>query len=382
MSKLSKIFLTFLLAVSVLFPDFASLQSDLELLKPQTEQLQEIRNSISDTNLELDDLKVILSDGISYMEYLSKLYDSLSVKLQHIEENIKLTNNKLVQIENLRTQYNNDLSQSREIALRIINSNPSLPSDVLKRIGQILSAKLSLQKTLDSLQNENASVAQELASMKSVTMSEISQMTKTIEVKKAEFISSKDRYDSLNLRVKELLTQEENIRQVLIKLTPTEVKDIETAISDNASDTSVSVDMPRDFIWPVEPIRGFSALFMDPSYKKTIGIDHNGLDIPTPQGTEVKAIADAYVLDIKEAQTIDGYQYVILVHLNEIRSVYGHLSQINVKKGDLVRQGDVIGLSGGIPGTKGAGPITTGAHLHLEIIKDGVHVDPLSIIQK
>ena len=58
-------------------------------------------------------------------------------------------------------------------------------------------------------------------------------------------------------------------------------------------------------------------------------------------------------------------------------TLYGHVSDIMVMDGQSVKAGDVIGLSGGTPGTKGAGLYTTGPHLHFEILKDGVHVDPL-----
>ncbi|MFH0834189.1 MAG: M23 family metallopeptidase, partial [Patescibacteria group bacterium] len=63
-----------------------------------------------------------------------------------------------------------------------------------------------------------------------------------------------------------------------------------------------------------------------------------------------------------------------------LATVYGHISRILVKEGDLVRAGDLIGLSGGIPGTPGAGYMTTGAHLHFEVIDHGEHKNPLDYL--
>jgi murein DD-endopeptidase MepM/ murein hydrolase activator NlpD len=58
-------------------------------------------------------------------------------------------------------------------------------------------------------------------------------------------------------------------------------------------------------------------------------------------------------------------------------TLYGHMYDIFVEEGEPVSRGDIIGLSGGAPGTRGAGYLTTGAHLHFETLKDGVNVDPM-----
>lgn len=60
--------------------------------------------------------------------------------------------------------------------------------------------------------------------------------------------------------------------------------------------------------------------------------------------------------------------------------MYGHLSEVKIKPYQFVRQGEVIALSGGAPGTLGAGPATTGAHLHFEVWKNKEAVDPLRFI--
>ncbi len=139
-------------------------------------------------------------------------------------------------------------------------------------------------------------------------------------------------------------------------------------------------DLPGDvdFVWPVEPTRGISAYFRDPSYYGVFGMRHNAVDIPVYQGSPVRAAADAVVYTTRDNGY--GYSYIILAHANGFMTVYGHISAILVSEGQMIKQGAIIGLSGGMPGTLGAGYMTTGPHLHLEFLLNGTYVDPLKYL--
>jgi len=131
--------------------------------------------------------------------------------------------------------------------------------------------------------------------------------------------------------------------------------------------------------WPVSPTRGISAYFHDSAYLAAFGIPHNAIDIPTAQGTPVRAPASGVVYKVKDNGD-NSYSYIMLAHKGGLMTLYGHVSKILVNERDIVLPGEVIGLSGGTPGTKGSGYLTTGAHLHFEVIKDGKHIDPLLIL--
>ena len=134
---------------------------------------------------------------------------------------------------------------------------------------------------------------------------------------------------------------------------------------------------PKNFVleWPVHPSKGISSTFMDSGYKKRFGIEHYAVDIPTPQGSPLYAAAEGEVLEVHDRGY--GYSTISLKHADDLVTVYGHVSSILVKEGDHVFAGERIGLTGGRPGSKGAGLLTTGPHLHLEVLAFGQPIDPL-----
>ncbi|MBU1446377.1 peptidoglycan DD-metalloendopeptidase family protein, partial [Patescibacteria group bacterium] len=131
--------------------------------------------------------------------------------------------------------------------------------------------------------------------------------------------------------------------------------------------------------WPVSTSRGISAYFHDAGYLATFGIPHNAIDIPVSQGTAIRAPANGVVYKVRDNADA-SYSYLILAHKNGILTVFGHVSAVLVEESDIVLAGEIVALSGGTPGTKGAGWLTTGAHLHFEVMKNGKHIDPLLVL--
>jgi murein DD-endopeptidase MepM/ murein hydrolase activator NlpD len=99
--------------------------------------------------------------------------------------------------------------------------------------------------------------------------------------------------------------------------------------------------------------------------------NHYGIDIKLNKGDPVVA---AFEGKVRIARREGGFGNVVIIrHYNGLETVYGHLSKIKVKEGQVVRSGQVIGL-GGSTGH------STGPHLHFEIRFKGVPINPIYIV--
>lgn len=133
----------------------------------------------------------------------------------------------------------------------------------------------------------------------------------------------------------------------------------------------------QGFIWPTDG-RTVTSGFHDPDYPFRRYFEHPAIDIRASQGTSVRAIGSGYVATAHDSGM--GYSYISIIHADGLSSVYGHMSCILVKEDEYAVQGQVIGCSGATPGTPGAGRLTTGAHLHLEIRLNGIPVNPMDYL--
>ncbi len=96
---------------------------------------------------------------------------------------------------------------------------------------------------------------------------------------------------------------------------------------------------------------------------------HQGVDYTIPEGSRVFATADGKVKSVSTRSSTSG-QSIVIDHGNGFETSYSHLGKIHVRKGQQVRRGDIIALSGNTG-------LSLAPHLHYEVRHNGMRVDPI-----
>ena len=128
-----------------------------------------------------------------------------------------------------------------------------------------------------------------------------------------------------------------------------------------STNTSTSAEQTSKIIPSGRPVGGVLTQNYHPG--------HNGLDFGVVVGTPVEATMDGKVT--YAGWNNQGYGNLVIVENGEYKTYYAHLSNIPVSVGDSVTAGSTIGLSGNTGNS-------TGPHLHYEIRKNNVPIDPTS----
>jgi len=177
---------------------------------------------------------------------------------------------------------------------------------------------------------------------------------------------------SLTLKTKSFDKQYINVSEKFTNPSDTVIERIikEKNILDSVRNKWISNNIDTDFILPV--IGRISGVFgTDRFYNNKRGNYHNGVDFAASIGTNIVAPSSGVVL--LTGDFFYNGKFVYMDHGMNLKSIFIHMDSVNVKKGDYINKGDVIGHVGNTGKS-------TGPHLHWSVTLNSIYVDPMIFI--
>jgi murein DD-endopeptidase MepM/ murein hydrolase activator NlpD len=321
-------------------------QAELDISRINTD-IDTIVLEIKKTSLEIASKEISIQEEKEHIEYV--------LKLIHKQDDISSL--EIILLNNSFSDYVNQLKYLEDINLEVkngLNNLRLIKQQLEEKIVELIEENNRMDKAKSDLLAKKSDLEGEIDSKTSILeQTELSEITFQKLLAQAKLEQDQAASDIVGLE-----------GQVRNKLTELQKEKLNTSND-------------KGFIWPVTK-NTITSYFHDPDYPFRFIFEHPAIDIRAKQSSPIKAVSSGYVARAKNGGM--GYSYIMLVHGNGLSTVYGHVSKIIVNEDDYVLQGQVIGYSGGLPGTPGAGPLTTGAHLHFETRLNGIPVNPLEYL--
>jgi len=355
------------------------LEDDIHAVELEIEKLQQ---EIDATTLEIENLKL---DIRVQEEKISEHKDTLEELLRILYRNDQKSVLDIILENNSFSEYYN-----------YSHSLISLNGELTDTVQQIKDLKTTLEEKKAELEVKIADLGNfqiDFSTKKDTLLAQkneknnVLEQTQSDESKFQELVEDvKSEQDSVS---SEIAAMSEIVRKRLEEQKEKEAQNSQNSNTSDKDSTDLIAKAGTGVIdWPIES-RRVTATFHDPTYVYRRYFEHPAIDIGTPQGTSLKAADGGVVAIAKKLDWVKNssgkiiypaYNFVLIVHENGLSTVYGHLSGVNVVEGEIIQKGQTIGRSGGLPGTAGAGRLTTGPHLHFEVRLNGIPVNPLEYL--
>lgn len=352
--------------IKALDKEIAEYQKQINLTSGQSDSLSKI---IKELTLTRNKLLLEKSEIEKKIKTTGLVIESLTGNIKDKEETINTAKESLKKLIRELNQNDNTLIVERILSAdnfsdfskdynSILNLNETIRNNILE---------ISSQKTqLESSKNQKEGEQQNLNNLKKGLIQKEQVVSITKKEKDTLLVQTKNK----EAEYRKLLLDRQKKRDEFEK----KLSSYEDQLKFILNPKSIPKDGSGVLSWPLDNVY-ITQLFGVTSASKRLykSGSHSGVDFRASIGTEVKAMAEGTVLGTGDT---DVYckgasfgKWVFIKYKNGLSSTFGHLSVISVKKGEKVKAGDVVALSGNTGHT-------TGPHLHVTVYaSDGVKVD-------
>lgn len=363
--------------------EYDSLQSKIDIykenLKSKQEEKASLNNQLEVLDQDMDLTKSEIDQTNIELNSLGLEIDGLEIKINDTQDDITENTGHMGKL--IRELYDYDQRTYLEIAL----SHATL-SDFSTQVEYTQTVNNEFQSAVEALQQlkktlkENKADLSDKQAAEQTKKDELTAREQTLEGEsqyKESLLSDVEADEEKFQQLVKDVQAEQNQYNAEISRLEKSARATLNELNQSQTDTGSTTDvLPTDFdpIWPVTGV--VTTTFHDPGYIFRAYFEHDAIDIAAPQGTGLKA-ADSGVVAVVKYDGSASYAYVMIVHADNFATIYGHVSAVYVEPDQVVQKGQVIAAVGGYPGTPGAGPYTTGPHVHFGVRLNGIPVDPL-----
>ncbi len=342
-------------------------KEDIQLKRQEARTLND-QIELIDENVE--EIELTIDRTLAEVEKTNAEIDEVAQEISQREAEIAAQKARLA--EYIRTMHTLDQQSTVAVLLKY-----NTFSDAVTEVATYQELQNRGQETLTAVQQ----LRDELAT-KQRELEDFKQTLEALQKRQEQQQNTLVTQRTSKARILELTQQQESKYQSLLResqqthqAAEAEIKQLDTMLREELRKQGIQkLPSVGTFDWPIEPIFGISCPFHCTGYPYAYLIGpHTGTDIPTYVGTPIKAPADGYVARLHDSGG-SGYSYILLLHGDEISTVYGHVSGFATREGELVTRGTVIGYTGGAAGSHGAG-LSSGPHLHFEVRQNNIPIN-------
>lgn len=302
--------------------------------------------------------------------------ETIGLEMRVLDDRITQQSARVIRLQGYAADLIRDIHQSDSVStFHILLSQRSL-SEFFDRLEEKKKLERNLVDSMEKVKIQKKEM-EETKIQKNTKKNELEREQQILKKEELTLEAEKNFKTSL---VSETRMKQDEFERILYELqqqqqsTSQDISDLEAKLKDKLDTIDVALSRGDVLLnWPVDPSRGITATFHDPSYPFKKLFEHPGTDIRASVGTPIKSAAGGYVAWNKKGRLYGNY--IMVVHPGNVATVYAHLSKFVAGQDTYVQRGETIGLTGGMPGMAGAG-LSTGPHLHFEVRQDGVPVNP------
>lgn len=363
---------------TVVTPVLAVTQADIDEAQKRADELSAKQ---AELKKELSAVSTQKSDAMKKKNIIDQQVATTNAEINQLQKQIDQYNALIAQTQEELTQAEEEEARQTEIFHQRVRAMEERGS---VSYWSVLFHSVSFSDLLSSLNFIN-----EIAESDQAVITRLLALQEDIKAKKATLEDSRDQVKTQKTRLEEkkaeLSKRQSEAEAVVKEIKSNEAyyqKLLKQAQADQEAEQRKIVQMSRElaakngtattlggYIWPTS-----SHYITSPFGGRNTGIqgastNHKGIDIGRVYYSSQVVAVKAGTVIISTYNSARG-NYVVISHGSGNTSLYQHLSSRAVSVGDVVKQGQAIGVTG-------ASGISSGPHLHFELTENGVQIDPL-----